>query len=123
MTDYKLWTNWSPEDEKLLLDIVLETLCAGGTRSTAFQKASEVLGRTESGTAFRWNTKLNKENEEMVRQAVAEGQKAKKRVVNKFKKGNKLYLSDVVAYIESVEKENELLLSENRVLRQELASN
>lgn len=121
MTKQNLWTSWTAEDDNTLLSIVLQALRVGKPRTYAFQITAEKLGRTQESVAYRWNTKIGKENKELVDKAILYNKKKKQEVVQKFtKEDNKIHLSDVIQYIELVEQENKELQKENEMLRQKI---
>lgn len=49
---------WKEEDDRYLIETVLEYTSNGDTKTSAFKKASDVLGRTVSACAYRWNKEL-----------------------------------------------------------------
>lgn len=51
---------WTPEDDRILADTVIESVKQGGTQLGAFAEAAEKLGRTKQACGFRWNKTLRK---------------------------------------------------------------
>lgn len=51
---------WTEENDRLLYDTVMEYVQNGDTKSSAFIKAGELLGRTPSACRYRWNAQLKK---------------------------------------------------------------
>ncbi|KZE39078.1 transcriptional regulator [Bhargavaea cecembensis] len=51
---------WTPEDDRILADTVIESVKNGGTQLGAFADAAEKLGRTKQACGFRWNKTLRK---------------------------------------------------------------
>ncbi len=47
--------SWTPEDDKLLKEIVLKKIETGHTQISGFEEASILLGRSKQACAFRWN--------------------------------------------------------------------
>mgnify|MGYP003409821217 FL=1 len=52
---------WTVEDDEKLAEIVIQTVKEGKTQLEAFQRASEVLGRTKQACGFRWNKTLRQQ--------------------------------------------------------------
>lgn len=50
--------SWNPGDDSLLSKLVLEYIRTGKTQLQAFEKVSEMLGRTAAACGFRWNSTL-----------------------------------------------------------------
>lgn len=51
---------WTDEEENILEKIVLEHLEIGSTKTAAFKKAANILGRTPAACGYRWNHVLSK---------------------------------------------------------------
>lgn len=52
--------SWTPEEDKLLADTVINVVQNGGTQLEAFKVAAPLVGRTASATGFRWNSEVRK---------------------------------------------------------------
>jgi RsfA family transcription factor len=52
--------NWTPEDDKILIQLVQQFVHEGKTQLAAFEEAAEQLRRSSAACAFRWNSKLRK---------------------------------------------------------------
>ncbi|WP_449620551.1 hypothetical protein [Robertmurraya sp. Marseille-Q9965] len=50
---------WTEEENHMLKSIVLEHIQMGATKTAAFKKAANVLGRTSAACSYRWNHVLN----------------------------------------------------------------
>lgn len=68
---------WSTESDKSLVDIVLNHIRTGKTQLTAFEEASQKLGRTPSACGFRWNGVLRKRHVSAVKKAMEKARSAK----------------------------------------------
>lgn len=55
---------WTEEEDQQLKETVLEYVQNGDTKKSAFKKASEMLGRTVSACAYRWNKELKSKLDE-----------------------------------------------------------
>lgn len=60
---------WTPEDDAILADIVLEYIREGRTQLGAFDAVGERLGRTSAACGFRWNSEVRKQYAEDIKQA------------------------------------------------------
>ncbi|MFB9328353.1 hypothetical protein ACFFSY_20680 [Paenibacillus aurantiacus] len=60
---------WTPEDDAILADIVLEYIREGRTQLGAFDAVGERLGRTSAACGFRWNSEVRKQYAEEIKQA------------------------------------------------------
>lgn len=109
---YKTWTD---EEEQLIVEAVIKHLISGKSRLQAFEFASKKLGRSSTSIAYRWNTKLGKENQVEVEQARMQYKESKSLV-----KGDKLYLSDVIDYVNNVNEQLVQLTAENKRLKKQL---
>lgn len=53
---------WTEENDQFLYDTVMEYVGNGDSKTSAFIKAGELLGRTPSACRYRWHTHLNQPN-------------------------------------------------------------
>lgn len=58
MTTIKRKDQWTEQDDKILVDTVLEIVTKGGTQIHAFDIVAKRLGRTRQACGFRWNKTL-----------------------------------------------------------------
>lgn len=58
MTTMKRKDQWTANDDKILVDTVLEIVTKGGTQIHAFDIVAKKLGRTRQACGFRWNKTL-----------------------------------------------------------------
>ncbi|MDZ5470862.1 Myb-like DNA-binding domain-containing protein (plasmid) [Bacillus sp. 31A1R] len=49
---------WTEEDDQFLYETVMEYTQNGDSKASAYRKASDVLGRTVTACAYRWNRQL-----------------------------------------------------------------
>ncbi|GAB2543042.1 RsfA family transcriptional regulator [Gracilibacillus alcaliphilus] len=63
---------WSPNEDKLLAETVLQYIREGKTQLTAFREVGEKLSRTSAACGFRWNATLRKQYEEAIQLAKQE---------------------------------------------------
>lgn len=61
--------SWSPSDDLLLAQTVLEHIRTGSTQLAAFEDISERLGRTSAACGFRWNATVRKRYEDAIKKA------------------------------------------------------
>jgi prespore-specific regulator len=52
---------WTPEDDGVLVEVILRHIRTSSTQLAAFEEASVKLGRTRAACGFRWNAVLRKE--------------------------------------------------------------
>ncbi|KEO82509.1 hypothetical protein [Tumebacillus flagellatus] len=52
---------WTPEDDSVLVEIILRHIRTSSTQLAAFEEGSQKLGRTRAACGFRWNAVLRKE--------------------------------------------------------------
>jgi RsfA family transcription factor len=73
---------WTPEEDKLLVNTVLEYIATGKTQLKAFERVSEVTGRTPMAVGFRWNKTLRHRNKEKIAEAKRKRMELRKKVKN-----------------------------------------
>ncbi|MGX5609770.1 hypothetical protein ACWKTZ_25675 [Bacillus cereus] len=69
--------SWTPEEDKLLGDTVINVVGNGGTQVEAFNVVASQVGRTASAIGFRWNSEVRKIYAEELSSAKTEGRKNK----------------------------------------------
>lgn len=50
--------SWTADEDKLLLEIIVQKIEQGLTQISGFEEASKMLGRSKQACAFRWNKNL-----------------------------------------------------------------
>lgn len=69
--------SWTPEEDKLLGDTVINVVGNGGTQVEAFNVVASQVGRTASAIGFRWNSEVRRIYAEELSSAKTEGRKNK----------------------------------------------
>jgi prespore-specific regulator len=80
---------WTDQDDSVLAEAVLKHIREGSTQLTAFQEASERLGRTSGACGFRWNKDVRKGYEEDLKQAKLTRKDAKNSIPKRQKTNGK----------------------------------
>ncbi|WP_124728058.1 hypothetical protein [Staphylospora marina] len=75
---------WTPEEDRLLREEVLQAIMEGGTQIEAFEKVGKKLGRTPGACGFRWNAVLRRQDPDSYAEA------KKKRVFRQLRKSRML---------------------------------
>ncbi|MED1203554.1 hypothetical protein [Heyndrickxia acidicola] len=79
---FKRQDSWSPGDDTLLAQTVLEHIRKGSTQLKAFEEIGGILKRTASACGFRWNSFVRKQYKEAI-EAAKESRKTVKVKSNK----------------------------------------
>ena len=66
---FKRQDSWSPGDDTLLAQTVLEHIKKGSTQLKAFEEIGRILKRTASACGFRWNSYVRKQYKEAIEAA------------------------------------------------------
>mgnify|MGYP001489417690 CR=1 FL=1 len=61
--------NWTPEEDRVLAEIVLKHVSQASTQLKAFEEAANKLNRTPAAVGFRWNSKVRKDYEKELEEA------------------------------------------------------
>lgn len=71
---------WTPEEDKILVNTILQFLGEGKTQTTAFEKAAEIMEgkHTSKACAFRWNGVLRKNYLKEIEEAKIKGEEFKR---------------------------------------------
>lgn len=110
---------WSPDDDRILTETVLEYENNGDTKTSAYKKAAELLDRTASACRYRWNNVIKK----------AEVEREDSTVLNNMEEQpapqDRLEMNQVIDYLRNLKKqpsgdpgfqENQQLLLQNKEL-------
>ncbi|MBL0388171.1 RsfA family transcriptional regulator [Tumebacillus sp. ITR2] len=72
---------WTPEDDGVLVEVILRHIRTSSTQLAAFEEAGQTLGRTRAACGFRWNAVLRKEYAAQLEIAKAERRANRETVV------------------------------------------